>query len=398
MSLFLETLRNLGRRPLRNALTATGLMIGIMALVTMGALAERVNALLDGGTQFFSDHLVITEATGRGLGGGGVLAADRAREVARVEGVAAAYPTVALSAESDRDATTAPARVNAAPPGFSARIRYRLVLEAGRELDPGRRGEVVLGHDLAGRLGARVGAEVRFPLRPRLPAAGFRDHPFRVVGIHEKTLSQPDNVAYVGFEEGQQLLAEGLPEALRSAVDPALIATGISAFGEPGVDLDALARRISILMPELRAIPPGELVSQFREGSFYFTALATGSALLALVIGGLSVVNTMLMAVTERGREIGIKKAVGAHVADVGREYLLETAVFALLGGALGVIAGLAMIRLLGRLASGLTLFLVTPRLLLLAAVAALVLGAAAGVLPALRAARLDPVQAIRGL
>lgn len=393
-----EVARNLLRRRARNALTAAGLMVGIMALTTMGALAERIDALLAGGEQFFSDHIVVTEAAGRGVAGGLIPAAE-ATELARIEGVAGAYPTVAILADADGGGAALPDFISASAPGFDRASHYRVRLAAGRALSPGTRGEVVLGRDLAGLLGATVGGVVRLPLRPHDPRPGFVDHPFRVVGINEQTLSQPDSIAYVDLADGQMLLGESLPEAVRPAVDPALVATGISVFGRPGVDLDGLARRINTLVPGLHAIPPTELVQQFRQGALYFTALATGSALLALVIGGLSVVNTMLMAVSERGREIGLKKAVGAHVQDIGGEYLAETVVFGVAGGALGVLAGLVLIAVLGRVAgTGLNLFLVTPRLLGLAAAASLLLGALAGVLPALRAARLDPVQALRGL
>jgi putative ABC transport system permease protein len=119
---------------------------------------------------------------------------------------------------------------------------------------------------------------------------------------------------------------------------------------------------------------------------------------LALVIGGLSVVNTMIMAVTERVREIGLKKAVGAHTGHVLREYLAEAVLIGFLGGAIGYLLGLGLTNLLNALgrASNLELFLVTPALTALALGFAVALGALAGVIPAFRAARLDPVTALR--
>jgi putative ABC transport system permease protein len=106
----------------------------------------------------------------------------------------------------------------------------------------------------------------------------------------------------------------------------------------------------------------------------------------------------MIMAVTERVREIGLKKAVGAHTGHILREYLLEATLIGLLGGLVGYGLGVALTTMLdaaGR-ASNLDLFLVTPTLTILALGFAVVLGALAGVIPAFRAARLDPVTALR--
>jgi ABC-type antimicrobial peptide transport system permease subunit len=106
----------------------------------------------------------------------------------------------------------------------------------------------------------------------------------------------------------------------------------------------------------------------------------------------------MIMAVSERFREIGLKKAVGAHTGQVLREYLVEATLIGFLGGAIGfaLAAGLtSLVNLAGR-ASNQELFLVTPRLTAIALGFAVVLGVLAGLVPAFRAARLDPVRALR--
>src|SRR2546430_15633495 len=126
--------------------------------------------------------------------------------------------------------------------------------------------------------------------------------------------------------------------------------------------------------------------------------ITTGAALLALAIGRLSVVNTRIMPVTERVREIGVKKAVGAHTVPILREYMLEATLIGLVGGLIGYALGVGLANLLdaaGR-SSNLDLFLITPTLTILALGFAVVLGAVAGGIPALPAARLDPVTALR--
>ena len=140
------------------------------------------------------------------------------------------------------------------------------------------------------------------------------------------------------------------------------------------------------------------VVSAFKSGGAIFTAITTAAAVLALVIGGLSVVNTMIMAVTERFREIGLKKAVGAHTGHVLREYLTEATLIGFLGGAIGYALGVALTNLLNLAgkSSNLELFLITPKLSAIALGFAVALGALAGSIPAFRAARLDPVRALR--
>jgi putative ABC transport system permease protein len=148
----------------------------------------------------------------------------------------------------------------------------------------------------------------------------------------------------------------------------------------------------------VKATKPSTLVASFNSGSAIFTAITTGAALIALIVGGLSVINTMLMAVTERVREIGLKKAVGARVGHILREYLFEAVLIGAIGGTIGLLLGWGLTSLINAATASinLSLFLLSWRLVILALLFSIGLGAAAGIIPALRAARLDPVRALR--
>jgi putative ABC transport system permease protein len=129
-----------------------------------------------------------------------------------------------------------------------------------------------------------------------------------------------------------------------------------------------------------------------------FNAIIVGVAVISLVVGGLSVINTMAMSVAERTREIGIKRAIGGPRARIVRELVAEAGLIGLLGGLLGLALGAVVVLVAneaGR-ASGLVLFELTPGTAVFAVVFSTVLGMVAGVVPAWSAARLDPVTALR--
>src|SRR2546427_715904 len=143
---------------------------------------------------------------------------------------------------------------------------------------------------------------------------------------------------------------------------------------------------------------PSELSSLLRQSTAFFSALLVGIGLLAFVIGGLSLANTVAAAVFERIRDFGVKRALGATDWQLGREILAEALAVTLSGGALGVL--LAMVLGLGidgwARRSGQQLFLFSPRLLGGALVFSLLLGAAAAAYAALRIVRLSPAEAIQ--
>jgi putative ABC transport system permease protein len=396
----MEILRNLARRKLRNALTVAGIMIGVLALTTMGAMAEKFNLLFDGGERFFSGHVVVNDPSLSGFGPG-LIQVARAAEIDKVEGVAGAFPNISLLAKTDEQGSfSVPDQILGTSPGSDRYETFRLTLAQGRDINRAASGEVAFGSDIAREFGVRLGDTIILPRPPKQPKADYIGHRFRVVGIFDKTLTVPDSFAFVSFADAQQMFGENLPKAVRGQVDVSQLANSISVYGKTGVNLDDLAHRISVAVPGVHAIPPSTLVAEFKQGSLLLTAITTGSAVLALVVGGLSVVNTMLMAVTERVREIGLKKALGAQTGHILREFLLEAILFGAIGGASGLLLGWVTTLAINAWTAGqnLSLFLVSGRLVALAVIFSIGLGALAGIVPAFRAARMDPVTALRAV
>jgi putative ABC transport system permease protein len=395
----LEIVRNVFRHKLRSSLTVLGILIGVLALTTMGALAEHFNALLDGGVKFYSSSISVGAPDGQAA----ILPLSKVDEIKQVQGVQAAFPGYEFAAKPGQVTTVSfgiPDLIIAGDPAENDWSSIKLTAASGHYLT-GTAGEVVLGSQIDKEFNKKVGDSIDLPVRPANAKPDFVNHSFTVVGILKETLTLPDSVAYINIPDGQMLLKDSLPIAIRDTVDVTTITEGIAVYGAPGAsvaELDKVADRINSQVTGVKATKPSDLVNSFKSGGAVFTAITTAAALLALIIGGLSVVNTMFMAVSERVREIGLKKAVGATTFNVMGEFLLEATFIGFLGGVLGYVIGL-IITIVANATTPVgqpTLFLVTPTLTVLAISFAIVLGAVAGVLPAWRAARMDPVLALR--
>ena len=398
----MEILRNITRHKLRSFLTISGIVIGVLALTTMGALAENFNALIDGGVKYFGGSIQVGPPDGQAAN---LIPMSKIDEIKKVDGVQAAFGGYQFAAKPGGAIVVSfgiPDTIASVDPAEDSYSALKLTYSQGRGITAGSRGEVALGSTIAKEFKKKVGDTIDLPVRPADAKADFVNHSFRVVGIINETKTAPDTFAYINLADGQMLLRDSLPATLRDSIDVSQITEGISVYGKPGTslsDLDKIADRINNQVTGVKAIRPSDLVNGFKSGGAIFTAITTAAALLALIIGGLSVVNTMFMSVAERVREIGLKKALGATTLNVMGEFLIEATLIGLIGGLVGygLGAGIVVARNLWFApADGSSLFLITPALTIFAIGFATVLGAVAGVLPAWRAARLDPVIALR--
>jgi putative ABC transport system permease protein len=396
-----ETIRNVTRRKLRSFLTISGIVIGIVALTTMGALANNFNALLDGGAKYYAGYVPVGDANSNGVTSAGILPLSKAGEIAAVPGVARVFPSITVQAKPGALNVVnlgLPDYISSYDPAEDGYSALSTTYASGRAIDPNGTGQIVLGSSFAAEFGKKVGDSITLPVRPSDASADFVQHTYTVVGILNRTLTAPDTGAFVSLTDAQQLMKEQLPAALRASFDASQYTAGFDVYGTPGTNLDQLADRINAQVSGVKAEKPSKLVAALKAGGQLFTEITMAAALLALVIGGLAVINTMIMAVSERVREIGLKKAIGASTGAVTREFLLESTFIGFAGGTIGFAIGLGATSLINATmpASQGAIFLVTPGLALLCIGFAVVLGATAGILPALRAAHLDPVTALR--
>ena len=388
----MRLVRDLGRRKLRSFLTITGIAIGIMALVVFGSMANKMNALIGGGSKYYADKVVVSVGS---MYGGTIqpLALSDVDKIRATEGVAVATPTIdmMLAADGGGASMGTPEMITGGVAGGDKGLEsFKIDLAQGRELTAADEGSkvTVLGSDLARRLNVKVGDTVT-----------LRDVQFKVVGIWAPTLTAPDKDAYVPLAAAQELFVKSLPPLIQSKIVASEIATGVTVYPTKGTDPEVVKTRLTTLLGKDYTIMTGkDFDAMLGTFSAIFTMVLTGVALLSLLVGGLSTINTMAMAVAERTREIGIKRAIGASRWRIRREIVMESAMIGLIAGLIGLFIGAAMTYLfndLGR-SSGNVLFDLTVGTAVTAILFSTILGAIAGFVPAWHASRLDPVTALR--
>jgi putative ABC transport system permease protein len=248
----------------------------------------------------------------------------------------------------------------------------------------------VLGHDLADRL-----FEGRDPLGRTVRIHGL---PYRVVGVAERRGN------LFGMSLDKFVVAPALSPIQRDVNPPRVVdALVVKANSEPEMR-EAIAQAEAIMRSRrhLRPRQDDNFVLETSEGVLDFwgkinrilMAVGPGLVLISLVVGGIVIMNIMLMAVAERTREIGIRKALGARRRDILRQFLAEATTIASVGAVVGVATGVGLAVLLDA-ATPLPAS-VSPASIVLGVVLGGGVGIAAGVYPASRAARLDPIAALR--
>lgn len=384
----IEILKNMFRRKLRTALTVFGIAIGILALVVMGGIAEKLNLLVKGGTDYYADKVQVQSAESNFFVTTPLTLA-KGKEIAKVDGVKCVAASIGTTLDKELDA------VNFGPPplieGRQTKCdqyeSFETALTDGRNITDEDRAKVVLGADLIKKFDAKVGKEI-----------DIRGKKYEVVGLLEKTFTAPDSAALMSFHDAQLVIYSDLPDIVKSQLKATEITNGFIVNPDDGIDPNELARTLEKKVTDVKAIGPKDFEDQIASTVRTFTSIIYGIAVISLLVGTLSIINTMTMSISERTKEIGVKKAIGASKRAILTEYLSEAGVIGLIGGLIGIGFGSLVVYIVNGIMeqSGDRIFLLTPRLLWSSLIFSVILGVVAGIYPAYHAARLSIVKSLR--
>jgi len=370
-------LNNLFRRKARTLLTVFGIAVGVAAVIALGAMADG----------FVQGYAALSSGSGADL----LVMQDDALDI--IFSAVDQELIRALTGLSGVERVTEMVYTFAAtegvpyfivygydPEGFAIdhfkMVRGETLEEAGGRGNPGRRGgePLLLGKAAAEDLDKEVGDTFR-----------LYERVYRIVGIYETGEPFEDGAAVVSLEEAQAI--SGKPRQ----VNAFLIQVRDDA------DVERLQQRIEARYEDVTATTSTDF-EQEQEWLQYIYAFTWTVSLVAVVIGGVGVMNTMLMSVFERTREIGVLRAVGWRPGQVLRMVLGESLVLSMLGGGVGTALGVGALRAVEQVPAVSSILppAFSPGLFLQAGMVALLLGVVGGAIPAWRASRLLPAEAMR--
>ena len=404
-------LRGLSANKLRAALTMLGIMIGVAAVITLLALG-------DGVTRFVADQFsglgtnlvfIIPEQGEPGPPGSDTLTessmtlrdAELLADVNLVPQAEAVAPVLFRNLDLQFGGNAHSVLARASTPAYAA--MNNLEIDRGRDIDEGdydaRSRVIVLGPDTAQALFP----DDIDPLDQDVRVNGIN---FRVIGLlTEKGASgiggSQDDIALIPLTTAQERLFNSRSSTSGEFLVDAVLVQAADDAAIDGVIIDAsevLRQSHNIAFrddDDFQILTQGDFIHAFGAVTSVLTLFLGAIAGISLLVGGIGIMNIMLVSVTERTREIGLRKAVGARRRDILGQFLTEAVVLALLGGVLGIVIGLigaAVINLaVPQLDTSVTLNSVALAVGFSAAV-----GLFFGIYPASRAAGLHPIEALR--
>ncbi len=396
---FLTALSGLAANKLRAALTMLGVIIGVAAVVALLSVGQGVEGTVTAQIQSIGTNLVLI---GPDVGQGGQLTnadLEAIRDPFNVPTVSQATARLQDQARVTAGGETLWTTISGTTPEYLSVRNFEMSM--GEFITPDdldRRARVaVLGWDAYEEL---FGLEV-YPVGQKIKINGT---PFRVVGVLAPKggvgVTNEDNFVFVPLTTAQGRL---FPQR-RAGGQPVVSTIMVTVVSEE--QMEAASQQLTEVLRARHRLGPDdpddfvifgqdELLDVFGSITSILTVFLGAIAGVSLLVGGIGIMNIMLVSVTERTREIGIRKAVGALRRDILIQFLIEALVLSLLGGLLGLALGLALTEGIGRLSPDLSPA-VEPGVLVVAVGFAAAVGLFFGLYPAMRAARLRPIEALR--
>jgi len=405
----LEAIRSalsaIGANALRSALTMLGIIIGVAAVIAMVAIGsgarERVTAQiksLGANIAIIQSGNVTQGGVRLGAGASSTLTDEDARAVLReVDEVVAAAPVLVTRAQAVYAGNNWSTQITATDLDFFTAREWDVA--SGRLFEPEelRKGEIVavIGQTVARNL---FGDEdpLDKPFR-------IRNVPFKVIGVMaskgQSALGQDqDDVIFVPLDTGRRRIV-GRNYARDASVQTVMVKFASEEAINPGIEQARALLRQRHRLPEdqdddfiIRNLT--EIANTATQAATTLSWLLAAVAGVSLLVGGIGIMNIMLVSVTERTREIGLRLAVGARQRDVLSQFLIEATTLATIGGAVGVALGIGAALAIASIAGWPSV--VSVQTILIAVGVSGLIGVFFGFYPARQAARLDPIEALR--
>ncbi|HMP01025.1 MAG TPA: ABC transporter permease [Gemmatales bacterium] len=411
-------LRNIAAHRLRSSLTALGMVLGTASVIVMLAVGEaaRYEAVEQikqlGATNLILRSVKPTDdgrqsAARRLLVSYGLTWADLERIRSTIPTVASATPTREFRKEARFRERRVDARIVAVTPDYP--VLNSLRVERGRFLtdedDRTFANVVVLGAEAAAQLFPRedpLGQSVRLGGSHFYRVVGVTERRSPTAGVGSSLAAQDYNLdAYIPFSTdrvrfGKMLVSIQAGSIQAEQLEISQITIGVHRLEEVRATAQLLQSMVDQFHPKQDVVltVPLDLLERAEQTQRLFTMVLGAIASIALLVGGIGIMNIMLATVTERTREIGIRRALGAKRRDILRQFLVETMVLSTAGGVLGVLLGVVSALVITRLAELPTIIQLWSPLVSLGV--SLGVGLVFGVYPARRAAYMDPIEAIR--
>jgi putative ABC transport system permease protein len=373
---------------LRAALTMLGVVIGVASVVALVGVGQGTTTNITSRLASLGTNLLTISPTG---GASASLTLDDANAIARLDGVAAVAPELQTSATVSVGTHSTTTSLVGTSPAY-AQVRAFDIWQGSFLTDAtAERGlrVAVLGATAASDLGldaSSIGSSI-----------SIDGLPFEVVGILQPKggagFNNPDDQVLVPLATVRKYFVAGdsirtIGVSVTSDDRMTDVTNAITALLRDRHELSATDTADFTVFNQTQLLDAASSISAT------LTLLLGGIASISLIVGGIGIMNIMLVSVRERTREIGIRKAVGARGRDILLQFLIEALTLSLLGGVIGILLGLAVSALIGQLAGwGLQL---SPSTVAAAVVFSLLVGVVFGVWPARQAARLDPITALR--
>ncbi|MCS7369389.1 MAG: ABC transporter permease [archaeon GBS-70-058] len=401
-------IRNVGRRKLRTTLTVLGIVVGVgmmLALLSIVSgmdvrVTQMVRAL--GGADITIYNATIPARGSQPFGGFGftiqrTINLNIIQQIIQIPGVYAVSPQLSFMGYIENTRVT----IHGIDPQTYNEVTSGLNIINGRMLSTEDSGKIVLGKTLMEALNITISGKVK------VGTSTTDQQEFEVIGEFETGIMFQEYAAYITLKDAQKItgLENEATQILVKCEDPYMV--------------NEVANTITSYIPGIRVTTPTAMVTQATQLLNTLTMFFATIGLIALVAGSFGVVNTMLMSVSERTREIGILKAIGAKSSDILKMFLAEAIIIGSLGGVIGVAVGGVLAYILPTFMPGIMgtasilgrttirgvrqvgstqVFTptLTPTNITICIGLGVLVGLIAGLYPAWRASRMKPVEALR--